>query len=124
MQFPCKFPRYLNSPNFSPNVAEIPNLGTNSPKVGSLLPSWHWQNRGLKPLRLKGKVLPFESCGKSPLEAKNRDSMRRQNGREQYIFTGQLTAETRLFLVLHSAYVFEAITETLKNIFVCDLSCG
>jgi len=29
--------RYLNSPNFSPNVAEIPNLGTNSPKVGSLI---------------------------------------------------------------------------------------
>jgi len=24
------------SPNFSPNVAEIPNLGTNSPKVESL----------------------------------------------------------------------------------------
>jgi len=24
------------SPNFSPNVAEIPNLGTNSPKLGCL----------------------------------------------------------------------------------------
>ena len=36
MQFPYKIPRYLNSPNFSHNVAEIPNLGTNSPKVGSL----------------------------------------------------------------------------------------
>jgi len=34
---PLKIPRYLNCPNFSPNVAEIPNLETNSPKVGSLL---------------------------------------------------------------------------------------
>jgi len=32
-----KIPRYLKSSNFSPNVAEIPNLGTNSPKVGSLV---------------------------------------------------------------------------------------
>jgi len=33
MQFTEKIPRYLNSPNFFPNAAEIPNLGTNSPKI-------------------------------------------------------------------------------------------
>jgi len=45
MQFPTKIPRFVNSPGFSPKVVEIPNLGTNSPKVGTLVyaaekPTW------------------------------------------------------------------------------------
>jgi len=47
-----KIPRYLNSPNFSPNVAEIPNLGTNSPKVGSLLIVFPLPNSSIEQWRM------------------------------------------------------------------------
>jgi len=36
MQFTYKIPRYLKFPDFFPKIAEIPNLGTNSPEVGTL----------------------------------------------------------------------------------------
>jgi len=36
MQFTPKIPKFLKSPDFSPKPVQIPNLGTNSSKVGTL----------------------------------------------------------------------------------------
>jgi len=40
--FPENLARLLKSPGFSPKVAEIPNLGTNFPEVGTLAELRHW----------------------------------------------------------------------------------